>query len=39
MAALVQSTMGGKLKAKEVVAVAPEQVIVTTPGPDNKKEL
>ncbi|MDR1835731.1 MAG: pyridoxamine 5'-phosphate oxidase family protein [Fusobacteriaceae bacterium] len=39
MAALVQSAMGGKLKAKGVVVVAPEQVIVTTPGPDNKKEL
>ena len=30
---------GGALAAKGAVVITPEKVIVTTPGPDNKKEL
>ena len=29
----------GALAAKGAVVITPEKVIVTTPGPDNKKEL
>lgn len=35
----VQAAFGGKLQAKGAVVITPEQVTVTTPGPDNNKPL
>ena len=37
--AAVEKLFGGKMTAKGAVLITPEKVIVTTPGPDNKKEL
>jgi len=35
----VTKAMNGQATAKGVLVVTPEQVIVTTPGKDNKKQL
>lgn len=37
--AAVAAAFGGKLKAKGVVVITPEQVVVTSPGPDNNQQL
>ena len=39
MSKMVEAIFKGKLHAKGVVVATPEKVIVTTPGPDNKKVL
>ncbi len=36
---LVEGAFKGAMTARGVVSITPEKVIVTTPGPDNKKEL
>ena len=36
---IVTKAMNGQVTAKGVVIVTPEQVIVTTPGKDNKRQL
>lgn len=36
---LVESLFKGAATAKGALLITPEEVIVTTPGPDNKKEL
>ena len=36
---LVESMFKGAATAKGALLITPEEVIVTTPGPDNKKEL
>ena len=36
---VVSDMFKGALTAKGVLIITPEKVIVTTPGPDNKKEL
>lgn len=36
---LVSDMFKGELTAKGALIITPEKVIVTTPGPDNKKEL
>ena len=36
---LVEEMFHGAATAKGALAVTPEKIIVTTPGPDNKKEL
>ena len=35
----VETLFQGKTTAKGVLIITPERVIVTTPGPENKKEL
>ena len=37
--AAVEAKFGGKMTAKGALTITPEKVIVTTPGPDNKKEV
>ena len=39
MAAAVQEKSKGRVTCKGLVVMTPERIIVTTPGPDNKKEL
>ena len=38
-AATVKEKTGGRLNPKGVVLITPERIILTAPGPDNKKEL
>lgn len=35
----VEAAFNGAMTAKGAIVITPEKVIVTTPGPDNKKEL
>lgn len=37
--AIAQEKFGGKLSNKGALVITPEKIIVTSPGPDNKKEL
>ena len=37
--AMVEKMFNGAASAKGALIVTPEKVIVTTPGPDNKREL
>ena len=37
--AMVEKMFNGAATAKGALIIAPQKVIVTSPGPDNKKEL
>lgn len=39
MKGAVEKAFNGALSARGVVVITPERVIITTPGPDNKKEI
>lgn len=39
MAAVVKGAFGGALACRGLLIIHPEEIIVTTPGPDNKKVL